>query len=139
MVSFSMFIGCAFVKYSSHQEAQAAINSLHGSQTMPVSSIISISYGILFSRMNMRRGMFTKKKKLDFVYEFREPSQAAKDKIAFNINEAATNRQRLLFYVNGPTCRLQMSREEAYAFSLQKLPRRTPNYADYVYIVIMAT
>lgn len=31
--------GCAFVKYSSHQEAQAAINSLHGSQTMPVSTI----------------------------------------------------------------------------------------------------
>ncbi|GJQ84064.1 hypothetical protein Trydic_g23313, partial [Trypoxylus dichotomus] len=29
------FIGCAFVKFSSHQEAQAAINSLHGSQTMP--------------------------------------------------------------------------------------------------------
>lgn len=29
--------GCAFVKYSSHMEAQAAINSLHGSQTMPVS------------------------------------------------------------------------------------------------------
>ncbi|KAH1020301.1 hypothetical protein HUJ04_009986 [Dendroctonus ponderosae] len=28
--------GCAFVKYSTHQEAQAAINSLHGSQTMPV-------------------------------------------------------------------------------------------------------
>lgn len=33
-----LFSGCAFVKYSSHQEAQAAINSLHGSQTMPVSS-----------------------------------------------------------------------------------------------------
>lgn len=30
--------GCAFVKYSSHAEAQAAINALHGSQTMPVSS-----------------------------------------------------------------------------------------------------
>ncbi|XP_037045109.1 CUGBP Elav-like family member 4 isoform X5 [Bradysia coprophila] len=29
--------GCAFVKFSSHQEAQAAITSLHGSQTMPVS------------------------------------------------------------------------------------------------------
>ncbi|KAJ9587450.1 hypothetical protein L9F63_019027, partial [Diploptera punctata] len=29
--------GCAFVKFSSHQEAQAAINSLHGSQTMPYS------------------------------------------------------------------------------------------------------
>ncbi|XP_013408617.1 CUGBP Elav-like family member 3-A isoform X10 [Lingula anatina] len=28
--------GCAFVKYSSHAEAQAAINALHGSQTMPV-------------------------------------------------------------------------------------------------------
>ncbi|XP_076055586.1 CUGBP Elav-like family member 4 isoform X15 [Oratosquilla oratoria] len=27
--------GCAFVKYSTHTEAQAAINSLHGSQTMP--------------------------------------------------------------------------------------------------------
>lgn len=30
--------GCAFVKYSSHAEAQAAISSLHGSQTMPVSA-----------------------------------------------------------------------------------------------------
>ncbi|KAF1605224.1 UNVERIFIED_CONTAM: CUGBP Elav-like family member 4, partial [Eudyptes robustus] len=30
--------GCAFVKYSSHAEAQAAINALHGSQTMPVST-----------------------------------------------------------------------------------------------------
>lgn len=30
--------GCAFVKYGSHAEAQAAINSLHGSQTMPVSA-----------------------------------------------------------------------------------------------------
>ncbi|XP_071520348.1 CUGBP Elav-like family member 4 isoform X16 [Panulirus ornatus] len=29
--------GCAFVKYGSHTEAQAAINTLHGSQTMPVS------------------------------------------------------------------------------------------------------
>lgn len=29
--------GCAFVKYSTHTEAQAAINGLHGSQTMPVS------------------------------------------------------------------------------------------------------
>lgn len=30
--------GCAFVKYGSHAEAQAAITSLHGSQTMPVSA-----------------------------------------------------------------------------------------------------
>jgi len=30
--------GCAFVKFSSHSEAQAAINSLHGSQTMPGAS-----------------------------------------------------------------------------------------------------
>lgn len=36
--------GCAFVKFSSHQEAQAAINSLHGSQTMPVSLFIFINF-----------------------------------------------------------------------------------------------
>ncbi|XP_041086070.1 CUGBP Elav-like family member 5 isoform X1 [Polyodon spathula] len=30
--------GCAFVKYSTHAEAQAAISALHGSQTMPPSS-----------------------------------------------------------------------------------------------------
>lgn len=34
---FLYFPGCAFVKFSAHQEAQAAITSLHGSQTMPVS------------------------------------------------------------------------------------------------------
>ncbi|KAL0978180.1 hypothetical protein UPYG_G00167100 [Umbra pygmaea] len=34
--------GCAFVKYSSHAEAQAAISSLHGSQTMPVSSLFNM-------------------------------------------------------------------------------------------------
>lgn len=32
-----IFAGCAFVKFASHPEAQAAITSLHGSQTMPVS------------------------------------------------------------------------------------------------------
>lgn len=36
---FSTIIGCAFVKFSSHAEAQAAINSLHGGQTMPVSMV----------------------------------------------------------------------------------------------------
>lgn len=35
---FSLYAGCAFVKFSSHGEAQAAINSLHGGQTMPVSN-----------------------------------------------------------------------------------------------------
>lgn len=34
---FFLVAGCAFVKFSSHPEAQAAITSLHGSQTMPVS------------------------------------------------------------------------------------------------------
>lgn len=34
--------GCAFVKYSSHAEAQAAISSLHGSQTMPVSTGLAV-------------------------------------------------------------------------------------------------
>lgn len=31
--------GCAFVKFASHTEAQAAIHALHGSQTMPVSGL----------------------------------------------------------------------------------------------------
>ena len=30
--------GCAFVKVASYKEAETAIESLHGSQTMPVSS-----------------------------------------------------------------------------------------------------
>lgn len=37
---FSVYTGCAFVKFSSHGEAQAAINSLHGGQTMPVSNTL---------------------------------------------------------------------------------------------------
>ncbi|KAM8960134.1 CUGBP Elav-like family member 4 isoform 3-T3 [Pelodytes ibericus] len=37
--------GCAFVKYSSHAEAQAAINALHGSQTMPTGSVSLIPSG----------------------------------------------------------------------------------------------
>lgn len=37
---FSVHTGCAFVKFSSHAEAQAAINSLHGGQTMPVSNTL---------------------------------------------------------------------------------------------------
>ncbi|XP_078076924.1 CUGBP Elav-like family member 4 isoform X3 [Mustelus asterias] len=32
--------GCAFVKFSAHAEAQAAINALHGSQTMPSGSAL---------------------------------------------------------------------------------------------------
>lgn len=38
--------GCAFVKYSSHAEAQAAINALHGSQTMPVSAALRRSWAV---------------------------------------------------------------------------------------------
>ena len=37
--------GCAFVKFSTHAEAQTAINSLHGSQTMPVSQL---SFSLFF-------------------------------------------------------------------------------------------
>lgn len=37
---FFVYTGCAFVKFSSHGEAQAAINSLHGGQTMPVSNAL---------------------------------------------------------------------------------------------------
>lgn len=35
-IFLSLIAGCAFVKFGSHQEAQTAISSLHGSQTMPV-------------------------------------------------------------------------------------------------------
>lgn len=41
---FYLFPGCAFVKFSSHPEAQAAITSLHGSQTMPVSKPIFMNF-----------------------------------------------------------------------------------------------
>lgn len=40
---FCFFPGCAFVKFSSHQEAQAAITGLHGSQTMPVSGFLLVA------------------------------------------------------------------------------------------------
>ncbi|XDV22380.1 hypothetical protein PO909_027283 [Leuciscus waleckii] len=36
--------GCAFVKFSTHAEAQSAISALHGSQTMPVSTHSSITH-----------------------------------------------------------------------------------------------
>lgn len=35
--------GCAFVKFSTHTEAQSAISALHGSQTMPVSTALSLT------------------------------------------------------------------------------------------------
>lgn len=38
--------GCAFVKFSTHTEAQSAISALHGSQTMPVSTALSLTYNI---------------------------------------------------------------------------------------------
>lgn len=41
-------VGCAFVKFQTHAEAQAAINTLHSSRTLPVSTptYIHISDGI---------------------------------------------------------------------------------------------
>ncbi|XP_041356344.1 CUGBP Elav-like family member 3-A isoform X1 [Gigantopelta aegis] len=41
--------GCAFVKYTSHSEAQTAINALHGSQTMAVSTGASSSLVVKFA------------------------------------------------------------------------------------------
>jgi len=32
-----ILVGCAFLKFSSHAEALAAVNTMHGSRTMPVS------------------------------------------------------------------------------------------------------
>uniref|UniRef100_A0A671T473 Si:dkey-205h23.2 n=1 Tax=Sinocyclocheilus anshuiensis TaxID=1608454 RepID=A0A671T473_9TELE len=67
--------GCAFVKFSSHAEAQTAINSLHGRQTMPgASSSLVVKFADTDKERSLRRmhqmaGQLGKKKTC-FPFEF---------------------------------------------------------------------
>uniref|UniRef100_A0A9J7YJG6 Cugbp, Elav-like family member 3b n=1 Tax=Cyprinus carpio carpio TaxID=630221 RepID=A0A9J7YJG6_CYPCA len=48
--------GCAFVKFQSHSEAQSAINSLHGSRTLPgASSSVVVKFADTDKERGMRR------------------------------------------------------------------------------------
>ena len=52
--------GCAFVKFSTHNEAQQAIQNVHGSQTFPgASSSIVVKFADTEKERQLRRGLLS--------------------------------------------------------------------------------
>lgn len=54
----SFHVGCAFVKFQSNAEAQAAISALHGSRTLPVSPPYTYTHTQTQTHTNTHRNIY---------------------------------------------------------------------------------